>query len=305
MRLENLLREKGYSVVSSGSGEYSFDLLAGRRDSVIAIKFVENPRRDKAEKYADDLRRLALSLDVTPLIACEEGVPEDSLATFRGVPSLSLETLERIIEGGGGPFLYFSKGGVYVKIRGEKIRRMRRSMGMSLGDLSYRLGVTRRMVYEYETGRADATLEVAYKLVQLFGEDVVERMDIDSVARHFAEQVAARSRDTQASRVVKDPLLRRLLSRLEEMGFLSRAMERAPFNAVAKGDIGVKCRVLIKRNGSDEEERFTMEVARLCGSYALFVDGEWLRVVGEREVKAPSQPESVDLREMFQQAGLQ
>jgi len=305
VRLESRLKEKGFSVVSSESGGYSFDLLAGKQDNVVAIKFLENPQEKKAVKYVDDLRRLALSLDVTPLLACEEGIPEDSVITFRGVPSLSLETLEKVVEGRGGPFVYFSKGGVYVKIRSEAIRRMRKSRGMSLGDLSYRLGVTRRMVYEYEIGRADATLEVAYRLVQLLGEDVIEKLDFDNITKHFAEQAAAHPRDMQASRVVKDPLLRRLLSRLEEMGFLSRALEKAPFNAVAKGDIGVKCKVLIKRNGSSEEERFTMEVAKLCGSYALFVSREWLRLVREREVKAPSQPENVNLKEMFEQARLQ
>jgi len=305
VRLESHLRERGFNVISSGGEDYSFDILAGKPDNVVAIKLVESPQEKKAIKFADDLRRLAISLDVTPLLACEEGVPEDSVITLRGVPSLSLETLKKVIEGRGGPFVYFGKGGVYVRIRSEAIERMRKSRGMSLGDLSHELGVTRRMVYEYERGRADATLEVAYRLVKLFGEEVVEKLDLDAIAKHFAGQAATHPRDVRASHVVKDPLLKRLLSRLEEMGFLSSALERAPFNAVAKGDIGVKCKVLIKRSGSSEEERFTMEVAKLCRSYALFVNGEWLRLVREREVRAPSQPESVNLREMFEQAGLQ
>lgn len=305
VRLGEALKERGFKVVVNPSGDYSFDMLAGKHDEVLAIKVLEIPSHERARKYVEDLRRLALSLDVVPLVACEEGIPEGSLATFKGVPSLSLETVEKLVKGEEGPFIYFSKGGVYVKLRGDAVRRLRKEKGMTLGELSHKLGVTRRMVYEYEVGRSDATLEVAYKLEQLLGEEVIEKLNFKSIASHFMEQSGEGERYIQASSVVKDPLLKWLLSRLEELGFLSRVLERAPFNVAAKGHVGGKCKVVIKKSGSSEEEALTVDTAKICGSYALFVNGKWLRLIGEREVRAPSKPEAIDLKNMFESAGSQ
>jgi len=305
VRLESSLRARGFKVVSNPSGDYSFDMLAGKPGDVLAIKVLEDLYHEKARKYVDDLRSLALSLDVVPLVACEEGIPEGSLVTYKGVPSLSLETVDKILNGEEGPFVYFSKGGVYVKIRGDAVKRLRREKGMSLGDISLRLGVTRRMVYEYEIGRSDATLEVAYKLVQLLGEEVVEKLNFKNIAKYFMEQSGEGGREVQASRIVKDPLLKWLLTRLEEMGFLSRVLEKAPFNVAAKGQIGGRCKVVIKKSGSSEEEMLTVDAAKICGSYALFINGEGLRLIGEREVRAPSRPENLDLKEMFESASSQ
>jgi putative transcriptional regulator len=305
VRLESSLRARGFKVVSNPSGDYSFDVLAGKPGDVLAIKVLEDMHHEKARKYVDDLRSLALSLDVVPLVACVEGIPEGSLVTYKGVPSLNLETVEKLLNGEESPFIYFSKGGVYVKIRGDVVKRLRREKGLSLGDLSFRLGVTRRMVYEYEVGRSDATLEVAYKLVQLLGEEVVEKLNFKNIARYFMEQSGESGREVQASRAVKDPLLKWLLIRLEEMGFFSRVLEKAPFNVAAKGQVRGKCKVVIKKSGSSEEEALTVNAAKICGSYALFINGEGLRLIGEREVRAPSKPENLDLKEIFESAGLQ
>lgn len=303
MNLESQLKAKGFKVVSNTKGDYSFDIVAADQDNVLAIKVLESFEHRKAREYADDLRRLAASLDVTPLVACEEGVSENSITTYRGVPFLNMETLRRILNNEESPFIYFGKGGVYVKIRGDVIRKMRVSRGMSLGDLSASLGVTRRMVYEYESGHSDATLEVAYKLVRLFGDEVLERLSLKSIAEYVAEQRQRGLGGMQAPRAVKDPVLRTLIDRLERMGFSGSVLERAPFNAAAKCEVQVKRKVVIKRNGSNEEEALTVSVARLCNSYALIVNGEWIRVIGEREVRAPSHVGSLKLEEMFASVG--
>jgi len=49
----------------------------------------------------------------------------------------------------------------------------------------------------------------------------------------------------------------------------------------------------------------TVDAAKICGSYALFINGEGLRLIGEREVRAPSRPENLDLKEMFESASSQ
>ena len=298
--LSSELRVKGYAVVSSGSEDYSFDFIAAKQDEIVAIKLVE--RFDsKVRRAAEDLKRLGKSLDLAPLLVCHEGAVEDSLSTYRGIPSLSYETLRRLIKGEEVPFIYFSRGGVYVKIRGEVVKAKRRERGMSLGELAYSLGVTRRMAYEYETGRADATLEVASRLVRMFGDEVVEKLSFKSIHEYFSSRQAPE--ETPSDRV-RDPLLKRFLEVLDELGYTRYLLERAPFQ-IAAGKHEERRRLLIRKaeRGSGVEDRVTVDVARVCRSQAILVTEEEVRVEGRYVIKVPSHAlEEAELKELVLEA---
>ena len=268
--LTSEFRVKGYKVVDSGSDKYAFDLVAAKGEEVVAVKVVERIDRS-VRRIADDLRKLGSSLDLAPLLVCHEGASSDSLSTYRGIPSLSYDTFKRLIKGEEVPFIYFSRGGIYVKIRGEVIRSKRRERNMSLGELAYELGVSRRMVYAYETGRADATLEVASRLVRTFGEEVVETLSLKTIHEHFNSQQALLRRSCPTTRV-RDPLLRGFLRVLEELGYMRYLLERAPFHiAAGKREEGHK--LLIRKAGEEDEleNRVTVDVARVCHSRAILV----------------------------------
>lgn len=283
-----MLKASGFAVVGEEGSEYSFDILAARSSEVLAIKVIEHPYRARAKRHVPDLKKMSVPLDLLPLFVCEEDVPEDALVTCEGIPSISFETLERLIEGERPPFVHITKGGVYVKVRGDRIKQLRTERGMSLGELSLLLGVSRRMIYEYESGRSDVTTEVASKLVRVFGEEVLERLSLDSIGEHFKHKS---DRSTLGNESVSDPMLRRIRDKLAEIGFLGLAIERAPFHLAAKKEaLGLPKKLIIRKSGSEEdfEERFTLEAARLCGSYALFVKRERLELFGGHSIEISS-----------------
>lgn len=298
--LSSELRNRGYAVVGSGSGDYSFDFVAARRDEVVAVKLVER-FNSTVKKAAEDLKRLGKSLNLAPLLVCQEGAVDDSLSTYRGIPSLSYETAERLIKGEEVPFIYFSRGGIYVRIRGEVVKAKRKEMGMSLGELAYSLGVTRRMAYEYEVGRADATLEVASRLVKMFGDEVVEKLNFESIHEYFSSRQAPE--ETPSNRV-RDPLLKRLLEVLNELGYTRYLLERAPFQ-IAAGKRDERRGLLVRKagRGGEVDDKVTVNVARVCKSQAILVTEGELRVGGENVVKVPSRAlDKAELRELVLEA---
>ncbi|MCS7105480.1 MAG: helix-turn-helix domain-containing protein [Thermofilaceae archaeon] len=281
MSLEVELRYRGFKIAKTPTADYSFDLVAAKDDEVLAIKFIEGFDKESIRKYADDLRRLAFSLDLVPLMVSKENLPEDSLVTYKGIPSLSQETFEKVVKGIETPFVYFSRGGVYVKIRGDRVRKYRRERRMSLGELSNKLGVTRRMIYEYEVGRSDATLEVACKLIEIFGDDVIDRLILKNIKEYFVAQSKEIEKDDVLLDKVTDPLLRRLLNKLIELGFINRIFEKAPFQLAATETSTKKRKILVKLGEDKEEEHTTIQVAKLCRSDVVLLGGNKLRFYGD------------------------
>lgn len=282
MRLIERLKGSGFEVVGGEGSSYSFDIIAAKEGSSFAIKVVENPMHERVKEYVPDLKRISVPLDLTPLLVCDEGPPDDMLITLEGVPSITSTTLLKLAgRGEKPPFVYASRGGVYVKVRGGYIRRQRLERGMSLGDLSLLLGVTRRMVYEYETGRSDVTAEVAERLIRVFGDEVLERMTLNSIKEHFKRSRAA---EQPPASKIRDPTLKRIHSKLLKAGFIGLAIERAPFHLAAKKECeGVSTKLVIRksREGREFEEQLTLEVAKLCKSYVLLVTEEKFKLVGE------------------------
>ena len=272
------LRNKGFRVIDSGSQECAFDILAAGSRETLAIKMAEELRSKTVEKFAEELRKLGESLDVTPLVLCEsDEIADDSVTTYKGVPSLNVETFERILKGEEIPFIYFDRGGIYVKLRGRMVRELRRERGMTLGDLAFKLGVTRRMVYEYECGRADATIEVATKLAYVLGEDVIERLNLESIRYHFSSQMRKSRRENKR---LRDPLLKEFIEVLNEMEYFSRIFETTPFQIAARKS-GTGSKLVVRKRDEEYGDEMTIEIAKMCESYAVLVNDNKVYIAGK------------------------
>jgi putative transcriptional regulator len=78
---------------------------------------------------------------------------------------------------------------------------------MSMGELAEMLGISRKAVYEYEKGAMDPSIEVAQKLIDIFGEDIVERVDIHELTKRYVFSYASRMLWVH---IREDPILRRM-----------------------------------------------------------------------------------------------
>lgn len=200
----------------------SFDLIAKKGDTLVIIKVAPHIDSVTAD-IAWDLDVIATHLGATPLIVGErarDSELERGVIYIRyGLYAISPATLYDYFTEGIAPMVYASPGGLYVKINGDLLREVRERSQMSLGDLAFHLGVSRRTISKYESGMG-TTLDVAIRLEELFSAPLVEAIDL--VGYRSAEPEKRQESPTGA-----------VLSDLERMGMEIHAMRQAPFQALA------------------------------------------------------------------------
>ncbi len=157
--------------------------LAGSRDDIVNLLVkCALDASTVSKKEAAELKGLASVLDASALIVSEflSGVKLESGVVYErhGVNLVNLETLEDALSGKRLPVIIAHKDIFKVRIKGDELRRKRLEKGLSLGDVAFYLGVSRKAVYEYEKGVMEPTVERAQKLVELFGEDILNPINL-------------------------------------------------------------------------------------------------------------------------------
>ncbi len=129
-----------------------------------------------------DMAILSKVTSAVPLIVGvregEEKLREDTLYRKLGVPALSVIGFKKVMK--GEPIrLVKDRGIVKAKVKGEELRKRREEQGLSLGDVAEMLKVSRKTVYEYERGSFEASERTARLLMRIFGEDIIESVDVE------------------------------------------------------------------------------------------------------------------------------
>ncbi len=204
----------------------SFDIMAGNLGEIVVIKVISHID-SISEENACDLDNIARHLNGSPLIVGErarDGELERGAVYVRyGIYAISYPTLHDFFVDDSPPLVYASPGGLYVNISGEKLRELREEQNLSLGDLSQKLGVSRRTVAKYESGMG-TTIEIAVKIEETFNSGVVEPIELLSYDSRFSEKTGG----TQDEMPIK-PII-------EEIGMEILPMMRAPFQALIRYD---------------------------------------------------------------------
>ncbi|RLE99490.1 MAG: hypothetical protein DRJ57_02270 [Thermoprotei archaeon] len=129
----------------------------------------------------------------------------------------------------------------------------------------------------------------------------MEKLSFKSIHEYFSSRQAPE--ETPSDRV-RDPLLKRFLEVLDELGYTRYLLERAPFQ-IAAGKREERRRLLIRKaeKGSGVEDRVTVDVARVCRSQAILVTEEEVRVEGRYVIKVPGHAlEESELKELVLEA---
>ena len=202
--------------------------MAKREDSLVVAKTVEDV--DKvSEGTSLELKKIASALSATPLfigakkggVEMEEGVVYEKM----GVKALAPGTFKEAVKG-EGPYIYSKVGRYYVKIDGEKLREVRVSRRLSLGDLARMVGVSRKAIYEYERGAMDATLEVAARIQEVLDYPLASPINLLTPQPEEGEGV---EEDYEANSLVKE-----VLFKFKRLGFEAFPFKKAPFNIIAR-----------------------------------------------------------------------
>uniref|UniRef100_A0A7C4B9N2 Putative HTH-type transcriptional regulatory protein ENV17_04695 n=1 Tax=Thermofilum pendens TaxID=2269 RepID=A0A7C4B9N2_THEPE len=226
------------------------EVILHNKAGIILTKNIEDAAH-LPRSIGGELKAMSDFLEATPLITAEsmygEKLEEGVVYSKHGIAVVSKKTFERLIsEDHREPFIYVHRGGIYVKVRGDVLRRLREERKLSRGELAEKLGVTPRMVANYEENLCDVTLEVAVRLESLLGDEVFEKLSLKAITKIFS---GSRPREEMSPR---DEYLRILLSNLEKLGFKSYAFSRAPIDAGLKGSSD-RSRAAIKKHGRDTE----------------------------------------------------
>lgn len=172
-RIEEALEENHckYEMISYPEGDRkAFDILVHNvRNKKLVIRVPPDYKLSRSEM--EDLKNLSKVNGVVPLYITNEA--DENIAVKKDtVIGVSPEGLIKILKK-EKIFVYKTRGGIFVKLDNKKLRERKEELGLSLGELANILGVSRKTVYDYERGTSDVTIEVAEKLIEIFGEDIL------------------------------------------------------------------------------------------------------------------------------------
>ncbi len=156
------------------------DLVAKIKDrlSLILVRWdLKNIKPQEARRAGAIARALRASLFAISEVSGNERLIDDAVYERQGLPVINLATFERFLR---GEKLYVRKrrGKFVVSVNAERLRAARIERGFSQGDLADLLGVSRKAVYEYERANMDVSADVAAKLVEIFGTEVLQEVDL-------------------------------------------------------------------------------------------------------------------------------
>jgi putative transcriptional regulator len=262
-----ILAKAGFDISSSlNLRSICFDIVGRRDETLLIIKVLSNVDAFSREN-AEDMKVLADALRATPLLIGEtssSGPLETGIVYSRfKIPIISNETLGEHLLEEVPPFIFAAPGGLYVKIDGELLKKVRENDGISLGTLAEITGVSRRTIQMYESGMG-AMIDAAMRLEEFLKVPIIEPLDpFDYKSKKKPEDYEVKDGNVTESKA---------LNRLLEMGFAITPVTKSPFEAITRS----RQTIILTGLGQDEEKliqkaMIASEISRIAGKYSLII----------------------------------
>ena len=226
-----------------------FDVLARKETRILLIKILEDAN-SISEIYAQQMNHVAAYIGASPLVIAEKAGAKiyDNIVYARfGIYTLNFNTFRSSVEN-KFPFIKSDHAGLTAHVIGDKIKKIREDMGISLGDISRKVGVSKKMIQKYEKGEADVTVNKALKIYDIFGHRVFDKINI------FETPLKG---GVASSEVGK---------RYNKLGFESIDTRKVPFDVMAK-----KEKELILTKVGDESSAQLDSLAKLIDADKLVI----------------------------------
>lgn len=303
-KVGKLLQRAGFQVANNLPSKSCFDLVARKDDRLMLLKVLSNVDGLKDEQ-GRELRVLARLLSATPLVVGEKTRRSEMLDGVVygrcGVPTINFSTFKRFILEDVRPVALARRGGLYIRIDGEALRRAREEKGLSLGNLAERVGVSRKAIYEYERNEMDATLETALKIEDELDANVIIPVDL---SEWYSIYDYEKEEEEEEEQEWEDELEREVFEALSDLGFKVILARRAPFDALT-ADQREKCLVVTGVGRASERtiERRIMVLEKLswvAQKLAMFVvdknkeiKGTRVPVFSKEEIESMEEPKEL------------
>ena len=292
-RVEQVARKAGFNVYERAyKNRFCFDLAIKKEELLMFIKVLSNIDC-LAESHADALKRIAFIFSASAVLVGEKTrkgkIEEDTVYIRYGIPAVNVDTLENILLHNILPLVYAKRGGYYVKIDGEKLRKIREELQLSLGNLAEKIGVSRRAIYEYERNTMDATLDTVIQIEKLL--DVPISRPISLFDWPF-EDLKLSDND-----VPNDPISSLIYHSFRKLGFRTVFTSYAPFDALSFEGLDKQFKLVtgIEKRSKDnirekiaelnEFAKVTEKSAFLIAKNEKYVNSEDLVVLTIKDIK--------------------
>ncbi|VUT27471.1 MAG: hypothetical protein SYNGOMJ08_00016 [Candidatus Syntrophoarchaeum sp. GoM_oil] len=259
----------------------SFDIVASKNDEILLLKVLSNIDA-VSHGVAQELKRITNHLLASPLVVGErmKGRYLETGVLYRryGIPSVNVETLYDYLVDDIEIFVYSERGGLYVKIDGPAIRRARLRRGLSIGDLSKMIGVSRRSISRYEENLMETTVSNAIELQEALGGEILTSID------PLFTKSPAKNEDVSESHLES-------LHLMSEIGFNVHPTPQAPFDAISEDEESAKI-----LTGSGKKASSVIKRAKIMSSIS-YVTGTMSVIIIEERLKNESIDNTVLMEE--------
>ncbi|HDN73622.1 transcriptional regulator [Archaeoglobales archaeon] len=222
-----ILIKAGYGVADLAETKpRCFDIIARKDDLILILKVLYNVDSLKSE-IAEEIKKLAKLLEASPIVIGErfkvDFLERGVVYTRYGLPVINLATFYDFIIESILPCIYSAPGGYYVKLDSEKIKEARERLGISIGEMAKRLGVSRRTIKKYEEG-IDTSLSTAIKIEEILGAYVIKAIDLT----RFEGKCKVRCDEVFEGKEGE------ILEQLRVIGVTVYPVKHAPFDAISR-----------------------------------------------------------------------
>jgi len=254
-RIRETLGKSGFFVSDPHNiRSISFDIIARRDKELLIIKALSNIDSLSSDD-AEELRILASALTGSPMVIglhSSSGKLDNGILYSRfGIPIISEETFHEHMLEGVPPFVYAAPGGLYVRLDGESLKRIRQEKNISLGTMAEIAGVSRKAIQMYESGMG-AMIEIAAKIEEYLNEPIVMPLNPFSYTKEMARTL--RTFDDFKG------LNRDVFEMLKEIGYSVVPTIRCPFDALASEED------VLLLTGVEDNPTMTARKARVVGN---------------------------------------
>jgi len=237
-RVVNILEATGkrYTILRFPSSyrERSIDLIAiggDTADVIIRVKIGASVSKDEAH----DMLKASLALGSIPIVISDDPELYDNIIYEKGgVYVMNERTLENMYLKPTELIALYKKGELYLSVNREKLSEAMQRRMISISELSYLTNISRRTVFKYKKEGGMVTVENAEKLVSAVGEDVVESISFDIIAKDIQERM--HEAGLCLRNALSNPQLER---RLRELGKVYEIRKSAPDYIVSGEEIQV------------------------------------------------------------------
>lgn len=242
----------------------SFDIIARKDEHLLIISIMLNADSSRTHD-ARELKILADALNGTPffisLIGGRKSLERGVIYSRRGIPLISMETLEDLFLEGVPPYVFSAPGGFYVSIDSELLRESRTKSQISLRKMAEIAGVSRKAIQKYEDGMG-VNLEVAMKMEEYLGEELIMPLNL-------LEYDPGMECDPSEGLEGLNEIERFIFDSLQGMGYRVVPTSHSPFEAVTS-----KEEVVLLSGIGNEDGELLQKKARIVSNLTQITEKE-------------------------------